>query len=290
MAPSSQMAVASSTSGMALASSVLRTASALDFWTYAAWTPTSSPLPLLQLWSTCPSVARGTRTDSELGSRASTSTSPNSGSGLTCVPSLLRSPSLRIQAMLENLRLRTSTSVEAPSSLLGSSSPLPTVLPSSSRNQPSRRSDVENGTPRTRQSPGPTRTDTSRTWTSTQSSTRGTSPMTGLSSTPPRTLTFKPTLTLSAFPSQRNSLISRHALPQGGERTSLELLEITRLCSRRSTCQLSAMTSARPPSEPPGLAKDSSLTTLSSALVELTARTLARETEAVPLSARASLT
>merc|ERR1719500_1977250 len=48
MAPSSQMAVASSTSGMALASSVLRTASALDFWTYAAWTPTSSPLPLLQ--------------------------------------------------------------------------------------------------------------------------------------------------------------------------------------------------------------------------------------------------
>merc|ERR1719264_2218724 len=103
MAPSSQMAVASSTSGMALASSVLRTASALDFWTYAAWTPTSSPLPLLQLSSMCPSVDRGTRTDSELGSRASTSTSPNSGSGLTCVPSLLRSPSLRIQAMLENL-------------------------------------------------------------------------------------------------------------------------------------------------------------------------------------------
>merc|ERR1719458_1143241 len=91
MAPSSQMAVASSTSGMALASSVLRTASALDFWTYAAWTPTSSPLPLLQLSSMCPSVARGTRTDSELGSRASTSTSPNSGSGLTCVPSLLKS-------------------------------------------------------------------------------------------------------------------------------------------------------------------------------------------------------
>merc|ERR1712010_259411 len=78
--------------------------------------------------------------------------------------------------------------------------------------------------------------------------------------------------------------------PQGGERTSLELLAITRLCSRRSTCQLSAMTSARPPSEPPDLAKDSSLTTLSSALVELMARTLARETEAVHLSARASLT
>merc|ERR1719507_2048963 len=101
MAPSSQMAVASSTSGMALASSVLWTASALDFWTYAAWTPTSSPLPLLQLSSMCPSVARGTRTDSELGSRASTSTSPNSGSGLTCVPSLLRSPLLRIQGFNE---------------------------------------------------------------------------------------------------------------------------------------------------------------------------------------------
>merc|ERR550517_1732650 len=50
------------------------------------------------------------------------------------------------------------------------------------------------------------------------------------------------------------------------------------------------MTSARPLSEPPGLARDSSLTTPSSVLVELMARTLARETEAVPWSARASLT
>merc|ERR1711970_713069 len=80
------------------------------------------------------------------------------------------------------------------------------------------------------------------------------------------------------------------ALPQGGERTSLELLAITRLFSRRLTCQLLAMTNVRPPSEPPGLARDSSLTTLSSALVELMARTLARETEEVPWSARASLT
>merc|ERR1712088_1201988 len=137
---------------------------------------------------------------------------------------------------------------------------------------------------------GPTKTDTSKTWTSTQSSTQGTLPMTGLSFTRPKTLTFKPTLTLSAFLSQRNSLISRHALPQGGERTSLELLEITRLFSRRSTCQLSAMTSARPPSEPPGLARDSSSTTPSYAPVELMARTLAREMEAVLWSARASLT
>merc|ERR1712200_99039 len=98
------------------------------------------------------------------------------------------------------------------------------------------------------------------------------------------------TLTLSVFPSQRSSLISRHALPQGGERTSSELLETTRLFSRRSTCQLLAMTSARPLSEPPGLARDSSLTTPSSVLVELMARTLAREMEAVPWSARASLT
>merc|ERR1712203_1088894 len=109
-------------------------------------------------------------------------------------------------------------------------------------------------------------------------------------STLPKTLTFKPTLTLSAFPNQRNSLISRHALPQAGEKTSLELLEITRLFSRRSTCQLSAMTSARPPSEPPGLARDSSSTTPSSVPVELMARTLAREMAAVLWSARASLT
>merc|ERR1711990_1365948 len=54
--------------------------------------------------STCPSVARGTRTDSELGSRASTSTSPSLGNGLTCVQSSLRNPLLRIRAMLENLR------------------------------------------------------------------------------------------------------------------------------------------------------------------------------------------
>merc|ERR1711970_644001 len=94
----------------------------------------------------------------------------------------------------------------------------------------------------------------------------------------------------SAFPSRKNSLISRHALPQGGEKTSLELLETTRLFSRRSTCQLLAMTSARPPLGPPDLARDSSLTTPSSVLVELMARTLARGTEAVPWSARASLT
>merc|ERR1711928_275830 len=103
-------------------------------------------------------------------------------------------------------------------------------------------------------------------------------------SIPTKTLTFRPTSILSAFPSQRSSLISRHALPQGGEKTSLELLEITRLFSRRSTCQLLAMTSARPHLEPPGLARDSSLTTPSSVLVELMARALAREMEAVPWS------
>merc|ERR1712055_1049330 len=113
---------------------------------------------------------------------------------------------------------------------------------------------------------------------------------TGLFSIPTKTLTFRPTLTRSAFPSQRSSLISRHALPQGGEKTSLEQLETTRLFSRRSTCQLLAMTSVRPPLEPPGLARDSSLTTPSSALVELMARTHAREMVAVLWSARASLT
>merc|ERR1719222_403906 len=114
--------------------------------------------------------------------------------------------------------------------------------------------------------------------------------MTGLSSTPPRLFSRRSTCELSAFPNQKNSLTSRHALPQGGDRTSLELLEITRLFSRRSTCQLLAMTSVRPPSEPPGLARDSSLTTPSSALVERMARTHAREMVAVLWSARASLT
>merc|ERR1711974_262105 len=152
------------------------------------------------------------------------------------------------------------------------------------------RSDVEDGTPRTRQSPGPTRTDTFRPWTSTLSSTQGTSPTTGQFSTLPKTLTFRPTLIQSAFPSQRNCLTSRHASPQGGERINSEPLAITRLFSRRSTCQLSATTSARPPSGPPGLARGSSLTTLSSALAELMARTLAREMEAALWSARASST
>merc|ERR1712032_1002739 len=123
------------------------------------------------------------------------------------------------------------------------------------------RSDVENGTPRTRQNPGPTRTDTSRPWTSTQSSTQGTSPMIGQFFTSLKTLISRPTLTQSVFLNQKSFSTDKAALPQGGERTSSELLEITRLFSRRSTCQLLAMTSARPLSEPPGLARDSSLTT-----------------------------
>merc|ERR1712242_64259 len=152
------------------------------------------------------------------------------------------------------------------------------------------RSVVENGTPRTRQSPGPTRTDMSRPWTSTQSSTQGTSLMIGQFFTSLKTLISRPTLTRSVFLNQKSFSTDKAALLQGGERTSSELLEITRLFSRRSTCQLLAMTNVRPLSEPPGLAKDSSLTTPSSVLVELMARTLAREMEAVPWSARASLT
>merc|ERR1711974_274375 len=152
------------------------------------------------------------------------------------------------------------------------------------------RSDAENGTPKTKQSPDPTRTDTFRPWTSTLSSTQGTSPTTGQFSTLPKTLTFRPTLIQSAFPSQRNCLTSRHASPQDGERISSEQLVITKLFSRRSTCQLLATTSVRPPSGPQGLARGSSLTTLSSALAALMARTLAREMEAAPWSARASPT
>merc|ERR1719412_1760549 len=114
--------------------------------------------------------------------------------------------------------------------------------------------------------------------------------MIGQFSTLLKTLTFRPILIQSVFPSQRNCLTSRHASPQDGERISSELLAITRLFLRRSTCQLSATTSVRPPSGPPGLARGSSLTTLSSALAELMARTLAREMEAALWSARASST
>merc|ERR1712007_17235 len=148
----------------------------------------------------------------------------------------------------------------------------------------------ESGTHRTRPSPGPIRTDMSRTWISILNSTQGTSPTIGLFSTHPRTLTFRLILTPSVFLSQKSSLISKHALPQDGVRTSLELLETTRWFSRRSTYQLSATTSARPPSGPPDLAKGSSSTIRLSALVELTARTPAREMVEVPSSARASLT
>merc|ERR1711974_433763 len=152
------------------------------------------------------------------------------------------------------------------------------------------RSDVENGTPRTRQSPDPTRTDTWGPWTSTLSSTQGTSQTTGQFSTLPKTLTFKLILTLCVFQSQRSSLMARAASPQDGEKTNSEPLAITKLFLRRSTCQLLATTSARPPSGPPGLARGSSLTTLSSALAELMARILAREMEAALWSARASST
>merc|ERR1711990_93731 len=129
-----------------------------------------------------------------------------------------------------------------------------------------------------------------RPWISTLSSTQGTSPTTGQFSTLPKTSTSRLTLIQSAFPSQRNCLTSRHASPQDGERISSELLEITKLFSRRSTCQLLVTTSVRPPSGPPGLARGSSLTTLSSALAALMARTLAREMEAAPWFARARTT
>merc|ERR1712013_973131 len=132
------------------------------------------------------------------------------------------------------------------------------------------RSGVENGTHRTRPSPGPIRTDMSRTWISILNSTLGTLPTIGPFSTHPRTLTFRLILTPSVFLSQKSSLISKHALPQDGVRTSLELLETTRWFSRRSTYQLSATTSARPPPGPPDSARDSSWTIRLSALVELT--------------------
>merc|ERR1712113_277662 len=141
-----------------------------------------------------------------------------------------------------------------------------------------------------RLSPGPIRTDMSRTWISILNSTLGISLTIGPFFTHPRTLTFRLILTPYVFLSQKNSLISKHALPQDGVRTSLEQLETTRWFSRRSTYQLSATTSARPPSGPPDLARGSSSTIRLSALAELTARTPAREMVEAPLSARASLT
>merc|ERR1712113_941536 len=137
-------------------------------------------------------------------------------------------------------------------------------------------------------SPGPIRTDMSRTWISIPNSTLGTSPTIGPFSTHPRTLTFRLILTPSVFLSQRSSSMDRHALPQDGVRTSLELLETTRWFSRRSTYQLSATTSVRPPSGPPDLARGSSWTIRLSALAELTARTPAREMVEAPLSASVS--
>merc|ERR1712013_794442 len=127
-------------------------------------------------------------------------------------------------------------------------------------------------------------------WISILNSTLGTLPTIGSFSTHPRTLTHRLILTPSVFLSQKSSLISKRALPQDGVRTSLELLETTRWFSRRSTYQLSATTSARPPSGPPDSARGSSWTIRLSALVELTARTPAREMVEAPSSARASLT
>merc|ERR1712012_1398860 len=62
------------------------------------------------------------------------------------------------------------------------------------------RSGAESGTHRTRPSPGPIRTDMSRTWISILNSTLGTLPTIGPFSTHPRTLTFRLILTPSALP------------------------------------------------------------------------------------------
>merc|ERR1712013_734951 len=70
------------------------------------------------------------------------------------------------------------------------------------------RSDVENGTHRTRPSPGPIRTDMSRTWISILNSTLGTLPTIGPFSTHPRTLTFRLILTPSVFLSRLNQEVA----------------------------------------------------------------------------------
>merc|ERR1712012_17507 len=81
------------------------------------------------------------------------------------------------------------------------------------------------------------------------------------------------------------SLMEQHVSPLDGARTSLELLDSTRWFSRRLIFLLSTMESVKTSSEPQDLDKSTSSMTLSCALEESPARTPARETEAVHLSA-----
>merc|ERR1712145_11372 len=116
-----------------------------------------------------------------------------------------------------------------------------TVLTSLDRTQLSLRSDVENGTPSTRQSHTLIRIDRFKHWPSTQSLMEETFRMILLSFLLMGTLFLTSTLTQPVFQPLEMSMMDPHALPLDGPKMSLELLVSIKLFSRRLTFQWSAM-------------------------------------------------
>merc|ERR1712145_36484 len=120
-----------------------------------------------------------------------------------------------------------------------------TVLTSLDRTQLSLRSDVENGTPSTRQSHTLIRIDRFKHWPSTLILMEETCRMTLLSFLLMETLFLTNTLTQPVFQHQEMSMMDPHALLLDGARMSLELLVSIKLFSRRLTFQWSVMEYAR---------------------------------------------
>merc|ERR1712111_261773 len=98
------------------------------------------------------------------------------------------------------------------------------------------------------------------------------------------------TLTRPVFLLLTRSLMEQHVSPLDGARTSLEQQDSTKWFSRRLIFLWSTMECVKTSSEPPDLDKSTSSMTPSCALEESPARTPARETEAVHLSAPPSTT
>merc|ERR1712112_684957 len=113
--------------------------------------------------------------------------------------------------------------------------------------------------------------------------------MTLLFSSPTETSFLTSTLTPPACQQLMRSLMEQHVSPLDGARISLELLDSTRWFSRRLIFLWSTMESVKTSSEPPDSDKSTSSMTPSCALEESPARTHARETEAVHLSAPLSM-
>merc|ERR1719232_2383171 len=109
-------------------------------------------------------------------------------------------------------------------------------------------------------------------------------------SSPTETLFLTSILTRPVFLPLTRFLMEQHVSPLDGARTSLELQDSTRWFSRRLIFLWSTMEYVKTSSEPPDLGKSTSSMTPSCALEEFPARTPARETEAVHLSAPPSTT